>query len=78
MSNQTKEEKQEHIFNDIIRLQTIQSNLLTYLENNMTNGLLSVDRQNEIIDNITSITIMINDLYKTIDYSSINLVTPAE
>lgn len=53
----------EQILADIERLQTIEKELFANLE---TNGELSVDQQNKIIERINSISDMRIDLYQTI------------
>lgn len=67
MSNQSITDSQEKILADIQNLQNIQSELITYLENNLENGSLTTEKKNELVEKMEKLSNMRVDLYKNLD-----------
>ena len=68
MSNQPLiTDSQEQILSDIKNLQNIQTELITYLENNLMNGSLTTEKKNKLVEKMEKLSIMRIDLYKNLD-----------
>ena len=65
MSNLT--DSQEQILVDIQNLQNIQTELISYLENNLENGSLTTEKKNELVEKMEKLSNMRIDLYQNLD-----------